>query len=92
MACNTSFASNACNNIQLQLKNAALKHLKIETLKSQGKKTELVLGYSGFFLRGNAEQEGQRVVSHLMKCNDVDYSSKKTLLGYTLKIKTKSKR
>jgi len=83
-----SLASDKCDNIQQQLENASLKHLSIESLKTKGGKTELTLGYSGFFLKENARQEGRRVISHLKKCNKVKYGATKTLFGYTLNIKS----
>ena len=86
---NTSFAVDKCSDIQLQLKNASLKHLSVESLKIKDGKTNLILSYSGFFLKENARQEGRRVISHLMKCNKVKYGATKTLFSYTLDIELK---
>jgi len=83
-----TLASSKCDNIQQQLKDASLKHLSIESLKSRDGKTDLTLSYSGFFLKENARQEGRRVISHLKKCNKVKYGSTKTLFGYTLTIES----
>ncbi|MFQ3192264.1 MAG: hypothetical protein ACI936_003416 [Paraglaciecola sp.] len=83
-----SLATDKCNNIQLQLKGVALKHLVIERLIAKSEKTKLTLGYVGFFLKENARQEGRRVISHLMKCNKVKYDATKTLFGYTLSVET----
>lgn len=75
-----------CGTVDQQIQSAHLKNLKFVESAFKGDKQILTFKYSGLIQKTTANLEGRRLISQLIKCNKVKYTTVKTPLSFQYKI------